>query len=52
LSAPTTFADAQSACAAAGGTFALPMTGYQNSLLRGAAGSQAVWLNYQAQPGD
>lgn len=52
LSAPTTFADAQSACAAAGGTFALPVTGYQNSLLRGAAGSQAVWLNYQAQPGD
>jgi hypothetical protein len=46
LSAPAKFADAPAACAAAGGTFDLPRTGYQNSLLRAVAGSQTVWVNY------
>ncbi len=52
LSTPVTFADAPAACGALGATFALPMTGYQNSLLHAGAGSQRVWIDYQAMPGD
>jgi hypothetical protein len=47
LSAATDFADAAAACSGAGGTFDLPRTGYQNSVLRTAAGSQAVWVDYK-----
>jgi hypothetical protein len=35
---------ALSACRVAGATFDLPRTGYENSVLRAAAGAQRVWL--------
>jgi hypothetical protein len=38
--------DATATCTAAGATFAVPRTGYQNELLRAAAGSDDVWLNF------
>lgn len=44
-------ADAQAACAAAGTTHAVPRTGYENSLLRAAAGGQDPWLA-QRRDGD
>lgn len=52
LSAPATFPDAPGACTAAGGTFGLPRTGYENSLVRAAAGNRTVWLDYRARSGD
>jgi hypothetical protein len=39
-------ADAAASCTAAGATFAVPRTGYQNQLLRAAAGTDQVWLNF------
>jgi hypothetical protein len=47
LSAPTTFDDAGSACAAVGATFDLPRDGYSNSVLRATAGPQPVWVDYR-----
>jgi hypothetical protein len=41
------YKQAQSACRARGGAFDLPRTGYENSLLRQAAGGDGVWLNYE-----
>jgi hypothetical protein len=38
---------ARSACRGAGASFDLPRTGYENSVLRQAAGSQGVWLRYR-----
>jgi hypothetical protein len=35
-----------SACRASGASFDIPRTGYENSRLRQAAGSSAVWLRY------
>jgi hypothetical protein len=37
---------ASSACSAIGARFDLPRTGYENSLLRQAAGNNDVWLRY------
>jgi len=39
------WADAASACRAQGAVLGLPRTGYENSLLREAAGADEVWLN-------
>jgi hypothetical protein len=39
-----TYARAKRAC---GGSFGLPRTGYENSLLRAAAGAGAVWIAYR-----
>jgi hypothetical protein len=38
---------ARSACRKQGAEFDLPRTGYENSLLRAAAGSEGVWLRYK-----
>ena len=41
------YKQAQSACRSRGAAFDLPRTGYENSLLRQAAGSDEVWLRYR-----
>jgi hypothetical protein len=38
--------EAAATCTAAGATFAVPRTGYQNQVLRAAAGTDQVWLNF------
>jgi hypothetical protein len=43
---PTAFADAAAACTAAGATFAVPRTGYENQLLKTAAAGTTPWLGY------
>lgn len=40
------FTAASSACRAAGASFGVPRTGWDNSLVRQAAGGAAVWLDY------
>jgi hypothetical protein len=35
-------------CAAAGGSFSVPKSGYENELLKAAAGGGEVWLDYRA----
>ncbi|MCW3013743.1 MAG: Conserved exported or envelope protein of unknown function [Solirubrobacterales bacterium] len=45
--ASVTAAGASDACAAMGGTAALPRTGYENELLHQAAGGTEVWLAYR-----
>jgi hypothetical protein len=52
LTSPVPFANAAAACGALDATFALPMTGYENSLLHAGTGGQEVWIDYQAGPGD
>jgi len=42
----STDAGAPAACAAAGGTFALPRAGDQNARLLAAAGAGGAWVNY------
>jgi hypothetical protein len=44
---PVAFAGARSACRSRGAGFDLPRTGYDNSLLREAAGSSPVWIEYE-----
>jgi hypothetical protein len=41
------WAGAAKACADRGAAFALPRTGYENALLRQAAGTSSVWLEYR-----
>jgi hypothetical protein len=38
---------ARTACRAVHGTFDLPRSGYENSLLRAASGSRGIWLRYR-----
>jgi hypothetical protein len=45
--AAVTYAGAPAACRARQATFALPRTGYDNSLLRQAAGAAEAWLAYR-----
>jgi hypothetical protein len=44
---PVPFAASPGACRAIGGTPALPRTGYENELLRQAAGEAGVWLGHR-----
>ena len=44
---PVTEADAAAACGAAGATFTAPRTGYQNELLKTAAGGSATWIGLE-----
>ena len=41
------YANAWRACRSAHARFDLPRTGYENSLLRGAAGKAGVWVRYR-----
>ena len=43
---PVAYRRARAACAKLGARFDLPRSGYDNSLLRAAAGSHGVWLRY------
>ncbi len=45
-----THGDAAAACRDQGATFGLPRTGYENSLLRQAAGADEVWLDLRLAP--
>jgi hypothetical protein len=45
--APVPFIGSSGACTAIGGTPALPRTGYENALLRQAAGEAEVWLAHR-----
>ncbi|MGO4255128.1 hypothetical protein [Marmoricola sp. RAF53] len=44
VTAPVTFADAATACTAAGSTFALPRSGEQNARLHAVAGAAGAWV--------
>jgi hypothetical protein len=44
---PVTEADAAAECAAAGGRFTAPRTGYQNQLLKEAAAGRATWVGLE-----
>ena len=44
---PIPYAAAPAACRSLGASFDLPRTGYENSLLRQAAGTRGVWLRYK-----
>jgi len=43
--------DGAARCSATGASFAVPKSGYQNELLKTAAGGAEVWLDYRAVGG-